>query len=286
MSAKIIDGKKLSQEILDNAKLEVLEFKKKGIVPGLAAVMVGSNPASEIYVRKKHEACETVGMHSRKVNLPPTISQVELEAVVDELNADKKINGIIVQLPLPQHINEKKVIQKILPEKDVDGFTLKNLAKLFVGKEFLAPATPKGCIKLIESTGIEIKGKNCVVIGRSMTVGKPLAIMLLNRDGTISCCHRETKNLAEFTKTADILCVAVGKPNLVAKGMVKKGAIVIDVGINRLENGKIVGDVSNDVFDIAGWITPVPGGVGPMTVSCLIDNTIVATKKQLEKGMI
>ncbi len=286
MAAKIIDGKALSEKILESAKKEVEEFKKKGIQIGMAAVLVGNDAGSEIYVRNKQLACEKVGIFSKKVVLPLTITQAELEKAVEDLNNDKKINGIIVQLPIPSHLNEKKVIQKILPEKDIDGYTLKNLGKLYVEKEEIVSATPRGCIKMIESTGQQIKGKHCVVVGRSYYVGKALAIMLLTRDGTVTICHRFTENLANFTKQADILCVAVGKKDLITKSMVKKGAIVIDIGINRLETGKITGDCSADVKEVAGWLSPVPGGVGPMTVACLIENTLIATKKQIEKGMI
>lgn len=286
MAAKIIDGKALSEKVLEKCKKEVEELKKEGIQVGMAVILVGNDPASEIYVRNKQKACEKVGIFSKKIAPPITVSQGELEKIVEELNSDKKINGILVQLPLPSHINDKKIIEKILPEKDIDGFTLKSMAKLFVGKEDLVPATPKGCIELIESTGEKIAGKDCVIVGRSLTVGRSLAAMLLIRDGTVTLCHRATKNLAKHTKDAEILCVAVGKPNLITKDMVKKGAIVIDIGINRLENGKVVGDCAQDVKDVAGYITPVPGGVGPMTVACLIENTITATKKQIEKGII
>ncbi|MBI4053048.1 MAG: bifunctional 5,10-methylene-tetrahydrofolate dehydrogenase/5,10-methylene-tetrahydrofolate cyclohydrolase [Candidatus Diapherotrites archaeon] len=283
MAAKIIDGSSIAKSIREKVAIEVAGLKKKGISPGLAVVIAGNDSASEIYVKKKQEACIQAGIYSEKHALPENVSEKELLGLIARLNADKKINGILVQLPLPAHINQNRVIQAIEPEKDVDGFTLKNIAKVFVGKEDLAAATPKGSMKLIESTGQPIEGKNAVVVGKSNHVGKPLAVMLMNRHATVTVCHRLTKNLKSFTKEADILCVAVGKPNLITRDMVKKGAIVIDIGINRLADGNVVGDASEDVKDVAGWITPVPRGVGPMTVASLLENTIIATKRQMEK---
>lgn len=283
MSAKLIDGNKLSEKVLSEVKKEVFALAKKGIVPGLAVVLVGEGPASKLYVSLKNRRAKEAGIYSEQISFPENVSEKELIKKIEELNKNKKIHGILVQLPLPKHIDEKKVIEKILPEKDVDGFTSVNFGKLMQGEEFFVPCTPKGIVKLIESTGTEISGKNCVVVGRSITVGKPVSLMMLNRNATVSICHSKTKNLAEHTKNADILIVAVGKPDLISKSMVKKGAVVIDAGINEV-NGKTVGDVSEDVKEVASYITPVPGGVGPMTVACLMENTVLVAKLQNGSG--
>ena len=271
MPAKLIDGKKIAAEVIAQVKARVKELKEK---PGLAFVMVGSNPASELYVGKKEQMCKEAGFYSIVIKLKEDNSEMELMASVEKLNNDPKIHGIIVQLPLPKHINEMLVIDTILPQKDADGFSPVNVGSMFISRNRILPATPKGVIKLIESTGIKISGKHAVVVGRSNIVGKPVAQLLLQKDATVTICHSKTENIGEITKQADILVVAIGKPRFVTKEMVKAGAIVIDVGTSKVYD-KVVGDVDfEEVKKIAGWITPVPGGVGPMTVACLLENTL------------
>ncbi len=278
--AKIIDGKKISEKILSDAHIQTQELKDKGITPGLAIVQVGDNPASNIYIGKKIEAAKKIGLKAVHVKLGDKISFTELEQKVTELNKDNSIHGIIIQMPLPKQINTEQALSLVLPKKDVDGFHPFNQGKLFSGTGGFTPATAKGIIKLINSTKQKIAGKNAVVIGRSTIVGRPTAALLLSLDATVTVCHSKTKNLIQFTKNADILVVAAGKAKLVKKNMVKKGAIVIDVGIDKVR-GKIFGDVDfENVKSKAGFITPVPGGVGPMTVACLIENTIDAAKRQ------
>lgn len=273
MTAKIIDGKKIADEILQGLKEKIKGMKEK---PGLALVLVGNNPASEIYVSSKEKACNEVGFYCERFNLKEDIGEAELLSLINKLNQKRNLHGILVQMPLPKQIDEKLVLNSILPHKDVDGFTPVNLGSLVSGNIVLAPATAMACLHLIESTGIEIEGKNAVVVGRSNIVGKPAAMMLLEKNATATICHSKTKNLAEFTKKADILVVAVGKPLIITKEMVKQGAVVIDVGINRV-NGKVVGDVDfENVKEIAGYITPVPKGVGPMTIAMLMENTLKA----------
>lgn len=273
MTAKIIDGKAIADKILGNLQNNIKKLDEK---PGLAIVLVGNNPASEIYVGSKLKKAESAGFYVEKHALSEKITQNELLSLVDELNQGKKIHGFIVQLPLPKQVNENMVIDSILPHKDVDGFTPVNLGNLVNDNNMLLPATARACMELIKSTGVEIKGKNAVVVGRSNIVGKPTALLLLQENATVTICHSRTRNLAEHTKNADILVVAVGKPNLIKKQMVKKNAVVIDVGINRVM-GKIVGDVDfENVKEVAGYITPVPGGVGPMTIAMLLDNTLKA----------
>ena len=273
MPAKIIDGKKIADRILNELKNRIKNLKQK---PGLALVLVGNSPASEIYVNSKEKMSKEVGFYIERFDLDEKISEIELLKIVMELNQKQSIHGILVQLPLPKHMDENLVTNSILPHKDVDGFTHVNLGYLFSGQEKIAPATALAVMKLIESTGTEIDGKNAVVVGRSNIVGKPVAMMLLEKNATVTVCHSKTKNLAEHTKKADILVVAVGKPKLITKGMIKEGAVVIDVGINRV-NGNIVGDVDFDnVKEVAGFITPVPGGVGPMTIAMLMENTLKA----------
>jgi len=273
VAAKIIDGQKIAEKILADAKARVKNMKEK---PGLAVILVGNNPASEIYVNFKEKDCKNVGVYCERYNLNEQTTEMDLLKLVNELNNNPKINGLLVQLPLPNHIDEHMVVNSILPHKDVDGFTTVNLGSLLSEKTVLAPATARACIKLIESTGMKIEGKNAVVVGRSVIVGKPTAMMLLERNATVTICHSRTRNLAEFTKKADILVVAVGKPKLITKDIVKEGAVVIDVGINRVD-GKIIGDVDfENVKEVAGFITPVPKGVGPMTRAMLIDNTLKA----------
>ena len=273
MTAKIIDGNKIAKEIIENIKNKVKSMKEK---PGLALVMVGNNPASEVYVNFKEKDSKEAGFYCERYNLDEKTGEMDLLKLVNELNNNPKIHGILVQLPLPKHIDEKLVTDAILPHKDVDGFTAVNLGNVLSEKTILAPATARAVIHLIESTGTRIEGKNAVVVGRSNIVGKPVALMLLEKNATVTICHSKTKNMTEYTKKADILVVAVGKTDLITKEMVKEGAVVIDVGINRIGN-KLVGDVDFDsVKEVAGFITPVPGGVGPMTRAMLMENTLKA----------
>lgn len=276
----LIDGKAAAKKIRAELGLEVKALKdEKGVIPGLAVIIVGNDPASKVYVDKKHKACLQLGIHSEVYVMEETIEEGELLSKIDELNHRGDIHGILVQLPLPGHISEKKVIEKIDPDKDVDGFHPINAGKLLVGEETFLPCTPHGIIKLLELEGIEIEGKHAVVIGRSNIVGKPAASLLLQRNATVTTCHSKTKNLKEITQLADILVVALGSPNFVTADMVKPGAVVIDVGVNRLEK-KLVGDVDFErVKEVAGYITPVPGGVGPMTITMLLYNTVMAAKK-------
>jgi len=283
VAGKLIDGKKIAKKILEKAKKEVALLKEKNVPVGLAIVQAGQNPASSIYIAKKLDAAEEIGMKTEWVKLSEKVSFEEISQKINELNNNEQISGIIVQLPLPKHLKQIDVLSLVDPKKDVDGFHPANQGRLFAGEPVFVPATVKGIIKLIESTKTKIAGKHAVVIGRSVIVGKPVASMLLNADATVTMCHSRTKNLASHTKQADILVVAVGKMRLVKKNMVKKGAIVIDVGINKVK-GKISGDVDfENVKKIAGFITPVPGGVGPMTVACLIENTIEAVKRLAAK---
>lgn len=279
MTAKIIDGKKLSEKILSDAANEVKELSKKGITPGLAVVQVGHDPASDVYVKRKEIACKTAGINAQTINLDEKTSYTDFWNVIKKLNKDKEIHGIMIQLPLPEHIKKKRIMEMISKDKDVDGFHPYNHGKNLIKEPIFIPATAKGIIHLIESTGEKMQGKHAVCVGTSSIVGKPTAIMLLNNHATITMCNKYTTNLASHTRQADILVVAVGKPNLITADMVKEGAIVIDVGINRLPDGRLVGDIDYDnVSKKAGWITPVPGGVGPMTVACLVENTVLAAK--------
>lgn len=278
---KILDGKMLSQKIKDELKLEVAELKKQGINPGLAVILVGDNPASKIYVNSKSKDCIELGMHSEQITLPGETTEAELLELIDKLNNDKSINGILVQLPLPKHINEKSIINAIHPSKDVDAFHPENVGKIMTGDYEFLPCTPAGVMDLIDLSGIDLCGKNCVVVGRSNIVGKPQAMMLLHKNATVTICHSKTQNLNEICKNADVLVAAVGKANLIGKDAVKEGAVVIDVGMNRNAEGKLCGDVNfEQVYDIASYITPVPGGVGPMTRATLMRNTVTAAKKQ------
>ena len=277
--ATILSGKTVSARIKENLKKEIEELKTRGILPGLAVVIVGEDPASKVYVGRKEAMCEELGMHSEKFALPEDTTQEELLALVEKLNSDPSIHGILVQLPLPKHLDEKAVINTIRPEKDVDAFHPVNVGKIMIGDYDFVPCTPAGIMELIAESGVEIDGKTCVVVGRSNIVGKPMSMLLLHKNGTVTTCHSRTKNLAEVTKTADILVAAVGKANFITKDMVKPGAVVIDVGMNRLEDGRLVGDVDfENVEKIAGAITPVPGGVGPMTIAMLMQNTFTAAK--------
>lgn len=281
MAANIIDGKAVSAQVKAAVAAETAELAEKGIIPGLAVVIVGDDPASRVYVNNKKKACAAVGFHSEEYALPADTSEEQLLALVERLNQKPDINGILVQLPLPEQIDEHKVIAAIAPEKDVDAFHAANVGKIMIGDFDFLPCTPSGCMDLIHSTGVEITGKNCVVIGRSNIVGKPMAMLLLHESGTVTICHSKTKNLKEICKTADILVVAIGKAKFVTGDMIKPGAVVIDVGMDRDENGKLCGDVDfESAKDVAGFITPVPGGVGPMTIATLMRNTLTAAKVQ------
>lgn len=278
----IIDGKKWAQHAQDALKERVNNLTKQGKKPGLAVILVGQNPASIVYVKNKIIACAKVGVHSQKIELPEHISEEELCATIEQLNQNPQIHGILVQLPLPKHINENTILKTILPQKDVDGFHAQNLGALVQNHASLVACTPKGIIQLLDSEKIAIEGQHAVVIGRSTIVGKPLALLLLNRGATVTICHSKTQNLKKHTQDADILVAAVGQARFVTADMIKKGAVVIDVGINRLENGKLVGDVDfESAQTVAAHITPVPGGVGPMTIAMLLENTIWAAEQAL-----
>lgn len=280
MSAHVINGKELVSSVRVQFKEEVSELAARGIQPGLAVVLVGDDQASAVYVRNKAKACEQVGIYSVVHRLPAETSEEELLALVGELNRDDKINGILVQLPLPKHINEDKVIDAIAVEKDVDCFHPVNVGNLMIGKPGFLPCTPAGVIEILKRNKIEIAGKHAVVIGRSNIVGKPMALLLLRENATVTVCHSRTPNLAEITRQADILVAAVGRAKMVKRSDIKPGAVVIDVGMNRDENGKLCGDVDfDDVVETAGVITPVPGTVGPMTITMLLQNTLVAAKR-------
>ena len=284
MAAEILDGKAMSAELRAGIAERAAALKAKGVVPGLAVILAGSDPASEIYVRNKGKGCEETGIYSRTVKLPEETTQQELEAEIDRLNADPAIHGILVQLPLPGHLDEQAALARILPEKDVDGFHLINAGHLMTGTEGVTACTPRGALYMIKSTGIDLTGKEAVVIGRSNIVGKPMAMLLLKENCTVTVCHSRTRNLAEHTRRADILVAAVGKPRFVTADMVKPGAVVIDVGINRVD-GKVCGDVDFEgVREKAGWITPVPGGVGKMTITMLLANTVEAAERTLGRG--
>ena len=279
----VIDGKKISAEIKEEVRLEVEKLKREGKEVCLAVIQVGNDPASSVYVGNKKKACEAVGITSLAYELPEETTEEELLSLVRELNENKKVNGILVQLPLPKQIREDLVIQTISPDKDVDGFHVQNVGRLNVGEEGFVSCTPAGIIQLLKRSGIEIAGKECVVIGRSNIVGKPMAALLLQENGTVTVCHSKTQNLKEITKRADILVAAIGKPKFITADYVKEGAVVIDVGIHRMENNKLCGDVDFDeVSKVASYITPVPGGVGPMTIAMLMVNCLksAATKKQ------
>lgn len=281
---KIIDGKAVSASVKEAVAKEAAALKEKGILVGLAVVIVGNDPASRVYVNNKKKACAACGIESYEYALPEETTEEELLALVEKLNDDPAVNGILVQLPLPRQIDEHRIIEAISPKKDVDAFHAVNVGKIMIGDFDFLPCTPSGCMDLIDSTGVPVEGKRCVVIGRSNIVGKPMAMLLLHRNGTVTICHSKTKNLKEICREADILVAAVGRPNFVTADMVKEGAVVIDVGMNRLENGKLCGDVDFEgVSKVAGWITPVPGGVGPMTIATLMRNTLTAAK--LQNGM-
>ena len=281
--AQIINGKQVSQNVRENQKRETEElFEKYGKKPGLAVIIVGEDPASKVYVANKEKACIEVGFHSELYRMPENTTMEELLSLIEKLNNDDKIHGILCQLPLPKHLDEEKVILAINPNKDVDAFHPVNTGKIMIGNHSFLPCTPAGVMKLIESTGTDISGKECVVIGRSNIVGKPQAMLLLQANGTVTICHSRTKNLKEVTKRADILVVAIGKADFITGDMVKEGAIVIDVGMNRRADGKLTGDVDFESCEkVASYITPVPGGVGPMTITMLLENTLTAFKQTL-----
>lgn len=278
--SKLIDGKIISAAVKERVKAEVAKLNEKGITVGLAVIIVGEDPASKVYVANKKKACEALGIISEEYALPESTTQEELLNLINKLNADDKINGILCQLPLPRHLDEKLIINSIDPEKDVDAFHPVNVGKIMIGDFYFLPCTPAGVMEMLAYEGIEVEGKNCVVIGRSNIVGKPMNMLLLHKNGTVTICHSKTKDLAEICKKADILVAAVGRANFVTADMVKDGAVVIDVGINRVD-GKLCGDVDfKNVSLKASAITPVPGGVGPMTIAMLMQNTLTAAKKQ------
>jgi methylenetetrahydrofolate dehydrogenase (NADP+) / methenyltetrahydrofolate cyclohydrolase len=282
MTAKIIDGKKLAGELRKKIKIDVETLKNKGITPGLSMILVGENAASRTYVNAKRKACEQIGMNSVITEFEESITEEALLQEIDRLNGDASVHGILVQLPLPKHISVHAVIERISPSKDVDGFHPINVGKLTLGQDALFPCTPVGIIEMIRSARIEIAGKHVVVIGRSNIVGKPVGQLFLKENATVSYCHSYTKNMEDITKLADILIVAVGKPQMISKEYVKKGAVVIDVGVNRLSNGKLCGDVDfGEVEMVASHISPVPGGVGPMTITMLLYNTVKAANHSL-----
>lgn len=278
--AKIIDGKQIAKEVRAEIAAECAELKKKGIIPGLAVVIVGTDPASQVYVRNKKKACEEVGFRSEVFELPEETTEEELLALVKKLNEDVNIHGILVQLPLPEHLDDEVIIANIDPKKDVDAFHPSNVGKIMIGNCDFLPCTPAGVMVLLEKSGIDVSGKECVVVGRSNIVGKPQAMLLLHANGTVTICHSRTKDLAEVTRRADILVVAIGKADFITGDMVKDGAVVIDVGMNRKADGKLTGDVDfATVEPKASYITPVPGGVGPMTITMLLRNTLTSAKK-------
>ena len=283
--AEIIDGKLVSATTRKNITEEVKKFiNETGKTPGLAVILVGNNPASAVYVRNKHKACLEVGINSYEITMPEETTEEALLDKIEELNKDENVNGILVQLPLPRHISEDKIINAINPSKDVDAFHPQNVGKIVSGKYDFIPCTPAGIMELLHFYNVDISGKECVVIGRSNIVGKPMALLLLAENGTVTVCHSKTKDLKEVTKRADIIVVAIGKANFVGADMVKPGAVVIDVGINRKEDGKLCGDVDFVAVEpLASKITPVPGGVGPMTITMLLKNTLTAAKKHVTK---
>lgn len=278
--AEIISGTALAASIRSELKTETAALKELGICPGLAVILVGDDPASQVYVRNKTKACDEIGFYHEQYNLPAEITEDQLLSLIDELNCSDKIHGILVQSPLPKGLNFKKMIERISPDKDVDAFHPYNVGKIMIGDFEFLPCTPAGVMELIHRTGIDVAGKNCVVVGRSNIVGKPQAMLLLKENGTVTICHSQTKDLAQITRNADILVSAVGKAGIITGDMVRPGAVVIDVGMNRNAEGKLVGDVDfASVEPIAGFITPVPGGVGPMTITMLMKNTLTAAKK-------
>lgn len=282
--AEIISGTALAAKIRAQLKIETDELKKMGITPGLAVVLVGEDPASKVYVRNKTKACEEIGFYHEQYNLPATVSESDILELVETLNQSDRINGILIQAPLPKGLDFKNIIDHIDPTKDVDAFHPYNVGKIMIGDFDFLPCTPAGVMELIHEAGVSVEGKTCVVVGRSNIVGKPQAMLLLKENGTVTVCHSRTPNLADFTRNADILVSAVGKAGLITGDMIKPGAIVLDVGMNRNEEGKLVGDVDfESASKVAGFITPVPGGVGPMTITMLMKNTLKAAKLAAKK---
>lgn len=281
MTARLIDGKALALQVRERLATEsAAVFVKTGVKPGLATILVGDDPASHLYVKSKQKACDAAGIYIDDHKLPASTTQAELLALIEKENADPKIHGILVQLPLPKHIDSKVVLEAVSPDKDADGFHPYNFGRLIEGHPVFEACTPKGVIKMIESTGVSIEGKRAVVLGRSNIVGKPLALMLLQRNATVTICHSKTKDLPSVCREAELLLVAIGKAKFVTSDMVREGAVVIDVGTNRLPDGKVVGDVDFEpVSQKAGWISPVPGGVGPMTIAMLLDNTVESARR-------
>lgn len=279
--ANLIDGKSVSMAVKMRVKDEVSALKEKGIDCALAVIIVGDDPASRVYVNNKKKACELCGIRSVEYALDAETTREELLSIIEKLNADKSINGILCQLPLPKHFDENEITQAISPEKDVDCFNCANIGKMWVGEYTFKPCTPAGVMELLAANNIDVSGKNCVVVGRSNIVGKPMAALLLEKNATVTVCHSRTRNLAEHLKQADVIVAAVGKAKFITADMVKDGAVVIDVGINRNENGKLCGDVDfENVKEVASYITPVPGGCGPMTIAMLMENTVAAAKNQ------
>ena len=277
--AKLLMGKEVSDRIKDEMKIEVENLKKAGINPGLAVILVGEDPASKVYVSNKKKACEYIGINSFEYKLPEETTEEELLALIDKLNNDNTVSGILCQLPVPKHINEESIINAIYPKKDVDAFHPVNVGKIMTGNYDFVPCTPAGVMELIKESGIDVTGKECVVVGRSNIVGKPMSMLLLHKNGTVTICHSRTTDLKEKTKSADILVAAVGIPNFITGDMIKPGAVVIDVGINRIAPKTLVGDVDfASAEPVAGAITPVPGGVGPMTIAMLMKNTLKAAE--------
>lgn len=277
--AKLLKGKEVSDRIKDELKEEITKLKERGINPGLAVILVGDDPASKVYVSNKKKACEYVGINSYEYVLPAETSQDEVIELINKLNNDDKVSGILCQLPVPKHIDEQAIINAINPKKDVDAFHPVNVGKIMTGNYDFVPCTPAGVMELVKESGIDVNGKECVVVGRSNIVGKPMSMLLLHKNGTVTVCHSRTQNLAEKTRNADILVAAVGIPNFITGDMIKPGAVVIDVGINRIAPKKLVGDVEFESAEkIAGAITPVPGGVGPMTIAMLMKNTVKAAE--------
>ncbi|MGM0900020.1 MAG: bifunctional methylenetetrahydrofolate dehydrogenase/methenyltetrahydrofolate cyclohydrolase FolD [Bacillota bacterium] len=284
MTAQIIDGKEIAKRKKQEISVEVEELKKSGVTPGLAVILVGNNQASQTYVRSKQKTCKELGMHSVLIEYNESVSEEELLSKIGQLNVDDSIHGILVQLPLPGHISEMKVIETISPEKDVDGFHPVNIGRMMIGQEAFLSCTPYGILVLLKETGVELEGKHVVVVGRSNIVGKPVGQLLLNENATVTYCHSRTKELEKLTQSADIIIAAVGKAGFITKKHVKQGAVVIDVGINRNSEGKLCGDVAFDeVQEQAGYITPVPGGVGPMTITMLMYNTLKSARNSLTK---
>ena len=284
MSAKIIDGKQVAARCREELKQQVAALRARGIIPGLAVILVGEDPASQVYVRNKHRACEELGIHSEQYTLSADTDRQTLLDLITELNGREEIDGILVQLPLPGHLDQKEILSAIDPAKDVDSFHPQNVGRLVIGDYFFAPCTPSGILTLIDSAGVDLTGKECVVIGRSNIVGKPMALMLLHRNATVTVCHSKTRELPSVTRRADVLISAVGKAGFVTADMVKPGAVVIDVGMNRNQAGKLCGDVDfESVSRVAGYLTPVPGGVGPMTITMLLRSTVLSAQNRRKK---